>query len=553
MTLSDFPYVLPSIEPPNQGIAAIMGSNHLQATNLGFIYQSAYPSVHGSHEQDERPAFSNPWSLPGPVTSPIPSTSSNSYHQTNSNLSQDQLVLIKNLLQEPVIERHQSNHMLHPLNPTHLLQLNPPIRDQSVRSNHHPHNPPPPLPSSQYLQTSLPPPTPPPLFDASEQDLLSSFLNIFGDSNAEYDFDPQGMPQGMPVLGELKRRLEGGIDQRMDFVEKREADEMGRQVETRLRISDPDSIYLDPTSRRTSPHSFQTTSVSFSNSADSHRHHQDLRCKKARTAHPLDLLEPITPTLPQESNASRSQELDRDVDMNAWNGDPHRYRRPPEWPGGKSVCDNSQSSQAFHYPAFGHLSEPTVEPSSFPRPLSPALRSPSASSGHPSAAWTRFDQKPSKHNSVEDLKDVDPSAMTIMTSTSSSVREPSSAKRASKSVKSTHIVSEQRRRNAIQGGFGNLVEILRAGESISGISIAIAEPSHHSNEGSSSPMNRSHGKLKPKTRGRGRRGEIETGASKSVVLERAAEFVQWMTDGNLALKNEVERIESILKSHGVQT
>ncbi|KAH9460066.1 hypothetical protein Pst134EB_008271 [Puccinia striiformis f. sp. tritici] len=82
----------------------------------------------------------------------------------------------------------------------------------------------------------------------------------------------------------------------------------------------------------------------------------------------------------------------------------------------------------------------------------------------------------------------------------------------------------------------------------SGISIANPDlPSHPS--GSSATTNSSN--KKPKTRGRGRRGEIETGASKSVVLERAAEFVQWMADGNFALTNEIKRLESILQNHGI--
>ncbi|WAQ86866.1 hypothetical protein PtA15_7A595 [Puccinia triticina] len=105
------------------------------------------------------------------------------------------------------------------------------------------------------------------------------------------------------------------------------------------------------------------------------------------------------------------------------------------------------------------------------------------------------------------------------------------AKKAAKLVKATHIMSKQRRRN-------------------SGISIATPNPPPPGS--SATPMSEQNNAKKPKTGGRGRRGEIKTGASKFVILKRAAEFVVWMADYNSALSSEISCLKNILLSHQIQ-
>lgn len=300
--------------------------------------------------------------------------------------------------------------------------------------------------------------TPPPLFDPSEQDLFSSFLNIFGDSNGEWDFDPQGMPDDMPVLGELKRRLDQAdaplvSSSTMMGV----GEEMGREVEHRLKISEPEP---SPTlSHRPASHSPTHTRVSPGSRP------------LAAVAHPS--------------------------------------KQEPQEEGGRKKAKLKPSS--LYLPS----SRPTPPPPHLPQGEDIEMAQP---------------------------KDDRPCA------TVADEEEPKPMKEESKPPKPTHLVSEQRRRNAIQGGFGNLVEILRAGESISGLSIGLmANESNESEKGS--PL-KPHPKLP--SRGRGRRGEVETGASKSVVLERAVDYVKWITLGNTALKSEVERVEGLLRRHGVQ-
>ncbi|OAV88011.1 hypothetical protein PTTG_29195 [Puccinia triticina 1-1 BBBD Race 1] len=114
------------------------------------------------------------------------------------------------------------------------------------------------------------------------------------------------------------------------------------------------------------------------------------------------------------------------------------------------------------------------------------------------------------------------------------------AKKAAKLVKATHIMSKQRRRNFIQGGFGIL----------SGISIATPDPPPPGS--SATPMSELNNTKKPKTCGRGRRGKIKTGASNFVILKRAAEFVVWMANYNSALSSEISCLKNILLSHHIQ-
>lgn len=112
--------------------------------------------------------------------------------------------------------------------------------------------------------------------------------------------------------------------------------------------------------------------------------------------------------------------------------------------------------------------------------------------------------------------------------------------------RSNHIISEQRRRNAIRLGFKELVEYVLAGEKVSGISIAEGEELEAAASGK---------KTKGKGRGRGRKGDIGVGASKSVVLDKAAQYIMWLQRGNEALVDEVERMESIVqlaRSHYAQ-
>ncbi|SGY78794.1 BQ5605_C008g04954 [Microbotryum silenes-dioicae] len=116
--------------------------------------------------------------------------------------------------------------------------------------------------------------------------------------------------------------------------------------------------------------------------------------------------------------------------------------------------------------------------------------------------------------------------------------------------RSNHIASEQKRRNAIRSGFKDLVDLLAAGEAASGIVVAPPEV-----QAANDVLNGGKKKRASKGtgRGRGRKGEVAAGGSKSVVLEKAAAYILWLERGNQALTAEVKRIEVNMRQMGIGT
>ena len=118
------------------------------------------------------------------------------------------------------------------------------------------------------------------------------------------------------------------------------------------------------------------------------------------------------------------------------------------------------------------------------------------------------------------------------------VQQPRASTAASK--RSNHIASEQRRRTTIKDNYKALVDLLLAGEAISGIYLQNSAPDEEEEEGTTGKGK----KGKPKGRGRGRKGQDGAGATKSVVLERAADYLRWLERGNDALEAEIERMKA---------
>ncbi|GAA5854062.1 hypothetical protein JCM9279_004368 [Rhodotorula babjevae] len=121
--------------------------------------------------------------------------------------------------------------------------------------------------------------------------------------------------------------------------------------------------------------------------------------------------------------------------------------------------------------------------------------------------------------------------------------------------RSNHILSEQKRRNAIRIGFKDLVGLLLAGEGASGIVLGSsgAGGEGDDDEGGGAPATKKRkGKGMGSGRGRGRRGDVSTNASKSVVLTHAASYILWLERGNMALEQEVKRVEALLQAAHVE-
>ena len=170
-----------------------------------------------------------------------------------------------------------------------------------------------------------------------------------------------------------------------------------------------------------------------------------------------------------------------------------------------------------------------------PRSSRPPARRPSTARASvapppPVASTSALDPSPSPSPSASEpdpdlYPSIDPSRKTPLTD---------SQKR------SNHILSEQKRRNAIRSGFKDLVDLLAAGEAASGI--VVAPP-----EAEPDPEDKGRKKkAKGSGRGRGRKGDAGAGASKSVVLEKAASYIRWLERGNEGLEAEVRRVERLL-------
>ncbi|GAA5882216.1 hypothetical protein JCM16303_002285 [Sporobolomyces ruberrimus] len=130
-----------------------------------------------------------------------------------------------------------------------------------------------------------------------------------------------------------------------------------------------------------------------------------------------------------------------------------------------------------------------------------------------------------------------------------------------------HIESEQRRRNAIKLNFKDLVELVIRGQSLSRVILGADLPEEEDAEGSEEEEGGGgrigrggkkravvkKGKRASATttgggpgRGRGRKGDTGANASKSVVLERAKDYICWLEKGNRALEREVQRVKALL-------
>ena len=131
---------------------------------------------------------------------------------------------------------------------------------------------------------------------------------------------------------------------------------------------------------------------------------------------------------------------------------------------------------------------------------------------------------------------------------------------ATNSKRSNHIASEQRRRTTIKENYKSLVDLLLAGELRSGISLSstpgstipgedddgVDDGADGSTAGSGkrgTSAGAAPGGGRGKGRGRGRKGQDGAGATKSVVLERAADYLRWLERGNTALRREIESLE----------
>jgi hypothetical protein len=114
--------------------------------------------------------------------------------------------------------------------------------------------------------------------------------------------------------------------------------------------------------------------------------------------------------------------------------------------------------------------------------------------------------------------------------------------------------------------FKDLVELVIKGQSLSGVILGADVPSQEEENseddevesgstttarGKKGKKGGGRGKGKQVTaRGRGRKGDTGANASKSVVLERARDYICWLERGNRALEREIQTVEELLDRSG---
>lgn len=235
-----------------------------------------------------------------------------------------------------------------------------------------------------------------------------------------------------------------------------------------------------------------------------------------------------------------------ELDQTHWNVKPEPVEQAIDWHGMNNVTEHHGISNAAPYsnPHLGLVPNPSgSRRKSFP------MSSPSSS---------RISRYSSRHNSVSPVLPASSRASSIMTRTpsiqfahlnlndagsltyptqASSYHVPDLPLSRTKPLLSTpqkrlnHIMSEQKRRNAIRDGYAQLIALLSDGNP-EGAGTGLVMPTRGRPKGSG-------------TKGKqGKGSEGESAKGKSGVLFRAVEYCHWLEEGRNALKEEVERLEA---------
>ncbi|BGP23920.1 hypothetical protein JCM10295v2_002821 [Rhodotorula toruloides] len=376
----------------------------------------------------------------------------------------------------------------------------------------------------------MPPPDPAPLFDSTETALFSSFLNTL-DVDPNFLFNPV-LPPGMPSPPNTSM-LQTGERREED---RREREMLGREVRG-LDIGSSSAVagLVSPTGRtadRVPPELPDELDDELAggdeddelDDADAGEEDPDFELAPSRGTRRKSRGGPVAATGREKkprtikSEAKAEFTEGEDVEMAAADdgdyvdgagftasGRPRRNARAPR----RLSSSNASSATARPRPSLSRPPHPPVPPATL------------------------------DCNPVEDADDAFDSASATATASSSTPKVPLTESQ----KRNNHILSEQKRRNAIRSGFKDLVDLLVAGEQASGI--VLGGPEEDDGTGKKK-------KGKGSGRGRGRKGEVGANASKSVVLTKASDYILWLERGNRALEQEVRRVQGLLQHVSVQ-
>ncbi|GAA5863073.1 hypothetical protein JCM1840_002462 [Sporobolomyces johnsonii] len=409
---------------------------------------------------------------------------------------------------------------------------------------------------SHATPPNQPPPTPPPLFDSTESALFSSFLNTL-DVDINFLFNPV-LPPGMPSPPS-SNPLHGASE----FVEeeRREREELGKEVGG-LSLGSAAALTGWPrviTTAQEQPHlpippnddlrpGTEEVERRYKEEGEDLYEETDFKPRiKAEEDDDPD----FEPSPRRNSGAARRKSRSGGTSGSGTGG---RGKKPrvvhEEQDEDVDMADDRADDS--HDEAEDSVATVTVTSLGRPKRATRAPRRLSSDTGPRPSAPTSAASPASPKPSLSKPRPVPRSASPQgSASVSPAPSDPKSSLSSSKGApltdsqkRSNHILSEQKRRNAIRNGFKDLVDLLVAGEAASGIVLGPGGGVDEGEDGAGAGKKR---KGKGTGRGRGRKGEVGANASKSVVLEKAASYILWLERGNVALEREVERVEGLLR------
>jgi len=236
-----------------------------------------------------------------------------------------------------------------------------------------------------------------------------------------------------------------------------------------------------------------------------------------------------------------------EFDRTHWNVKLEPVEQAIDWHSMNSVHGIPSNAAPYSNPHLGLIPNPSgSRRKSFPMSPPSSSRMNRYSSGHnsvspalPASSQESFTMThtPSMQFAHLELDDGSSLAYSTQDSSSPAYHVPDLSLSRTKSLLSTpqkrlnHIMSEQKRRNAIRDGYAQLITLLSDGNP-DGAGAGLVMPTRGRPKGSG-------------TKGKqGKGSESESAKGKSGVLFRTVEYCHWLEEGRDALKEEVERLEA---------
>ncbi|GAA5944426.1 uncharacterized protein JCM15063_000951 [Sporobolomyces koalae] len=374
---------------------------------------------------------------------------------------------------------------------------------------------------------------PPPLLDSTESSLFSTFLTTL-DVDPKFLFNPV-LPPGMPSPPSSSLLPSNAESYRRDGHER---DELGSRV-TGIALSELGTAHKDTPDRDEEVELDQDPSRA-----------SNARMRKSRSE-----FEPSKKTRLSPETAPPSP-IEQDTDMNGQRDD------DPDYADAEEISSSLSFSPPKPVPAAAPIGSRLTKRARPPSTTTGSRRASDSGASDSTDPAHLVQGESTRGSDVERFLPPPVRARSTKSARSDSVSSGPVPLTTSQK-RQNHIESEQRRRNLIKVNFKDLVELVISGQPLSHIILGpdiprptqlepAAAASEDEVEGASKKRTKkgstrgSSSAVVAAPRGRGRKGDTGANASKSVVLEKARDYIQWLERGNQAIERELDRVESLL-------